>query len=250
MRLLVSVSNEQEAEAGLRGGADIIDAKDPSAGALGAVAPDVAAALARICRGQVLFTAALGDAGDPNEVERLSESLAAAGADLVKLGFGGVRAPKQVEASLSAAIRGATRVSARAGVIAVAYADAARVASAAPSVVAAAAVATGAAGVLLDTADKAGPGIRTLMSRDSMKQWTDALRADGLVVAVAGKLSADDLAWLAPLDVDIAGVRGAACEGGRLGRTSAHLVTMLRARCGGAHQPALVWPVRLAGSRA
>ena len=37
MRLLVSVRSEEEARAALAGGADIIDAKEPSRGALGAV---------------------------------------------------------------------------------------------------------------------------------------------------------------------------------------------------------------------
>ena len=37
MRLLVSVANATEASAALAGGADLIDAKDPLAGALGAV---------------------------------------------------------------------------------------------------------------------------------------------------------------------------------------------------------------------
>ena len=37
MRLLVSVRSEEEARAALAGGAEIIDAKEPSRGALGAV---------------------------------------------------------------------------------------------------------------------------------------------------------------------------------------------------------------------
>ena len=41
MRLLVSVSSAAEASAALAGGADVIDAKDPLAGALGAVSADV-----------------------------------------------------------------------------------------------------------------------------------------------------------------------------------------------------------------
>ena len=40
MKLLVSVSNADEAFAAVEGGADIIDAKDPSRGALGPVSPE------------------------------------------------------------------------------------------------------------------------------------------------------------------------------------------------------------------
>ena len=39
MRLLVSVRSAAEARAALSGGADIIDAKEPSLGSLGAVGP-------------------------------------------------------------------------------------------------------------------------------------------------------------------------------------------------------------------
>ena len=45
MRLLVSVADAAEARAALAGGADIIDAKEPRHGALGAVAPDVLRAI-------------------------------------------------------------------------------------------------------------------------------------------------------------------------------------------------------------
>ena len=41
MQLLVSVTDAIEAAAALDGGADIIDAKDPASGALGAVTVDV-----------------------------------------------------------------------------------------------------------------------------------------------------------------------------------------------------------------
>jgi uncharacterized protein (UPF0264 family) len=47
MRLLVSVANGDEAAAALAGGADIIDAKDPAAGPLGAVTIDVLLEISR-----------------------------------------------------------------------------------------------------------------------------------------------------------------------------------------------------------
>ena len=39
-------------------------------------------------------------------------------------------------------------------------------------------------------------------------------------MALAGKLMTDDLAFVRDAGADIAGVRGAACEGGRIGRVS------------------------------
>ena len=52
MRLLVSVASATEASAALAGGADVIDAKNPLAGALGAVSVGV---LREIHRGRRRF---------------------------------------------------------------------------------------------------------------------------------------------------------------------------------------------------
>jgi hypothetical protein len=46
-------------------------------------------------------------------------------------------------------------------------------------------------------------------------------------VALAGKLQADDLAFVRDAGADIAGVRGAACDGARTGRVSAEKVRQL-----------------------
>ncbi len=70
MRLLVSVKNAEEAMAALAGGADLIDAKDPAAGALGAVSLDVLRDIHSTVAGLRPVSAALGDAID----ERLSSA--------------------------------------------------------------------------------------------------------------------------------------------------------------------------------
>ncbi|HEX2310549.1 MAG TPA: (5-formylfuran-3-yl)methyl phosphate synthase, partial [Vicinamibacterales bacterium] len=62
--------------------------------------------------------------------------------------------------------------------------------------------------------------------------WVERAHDAGLLVALAGKLAADDLAYVRDAGADIAGVRGAACDGGRTGRVSAERVRRLRALCG------------------
>ena len=64
IRLLVSVTSGHEAAEAIAGGADIIDAKDPSRGALGAVGPDAWAGIRRVCAHPIQTSAALGDLGD------------------------------------------------------------------------------------------------------------------------------------------------------------------------------------------
>jgi uncharacterized protein (UPF0264 family) len=227
MQLLVSVANADDARAALAGGADFVDAKDPSAGALGAVSLDELQRIAGAVAGERPATAALGDAIDESAIECLAQAYTAAGASLVKVGFNGVSEERCVGRLLAAAVRGAR--SSGAGVIAVAYADADS--DCAPSIDAIVRIAalTGARGVLLDTARKDGPGLRGLITVSRLASWVASAHAAGLLVALAGRLTADDLVFVRDAGADIAGVRGAACEKGRTSRVVAEKVRLLRA---------------------
>src|SRR5580765_2369323 len=123
MRLLVSVTSAEEASAALAGGADIIDAKNPLAGALGAVRVEVLREIHAMVAGARLVTAAIGDATDEAAIERAAGTFAAAGAALVKVGFAGITSASRIEGLIEAAVRGAGARDAS-GVVAVAYADA------------------------------------------------------------------------------------------------------------------------------
>ena len=130
MRLLVSVSSAAEASAALAGGADVIDAKNPLAGALGPVSLDVLREIYAVVAGTRPVTAALGDATSDSRVERDACAFAAAGARFVKVGFAGISSPGRVAEFVAAAVRGAALGSdGAASVVAVAYADADRVGS-------------------------------------------------------------------------------------------------------------------------
>ncbi len=225
MGLLVSVSNAREAAAAAAGGADVIDAKDPSRGALGAV---TAAAFEGIRRAVSQPTsAALGDAADDATVEREARAFRAAGATFVKIGFAGVDSAARVAPLLAAAVRGGGD-----GVIAVAYADHDRAGSIAPDTLIGIAARTGATGILLDTADKQGPGLCAIYTPARLAAWIAVARAAGLLVAVAGKLRAEDLESMRDAGADIAGVRGAACVDGRNSAVCADRVRRLQFACG------------------
>jgi uncharacterized protein (UPF0264 family) len=229
MRLLVSVLDHQEAAAALAGNADIIDAKDPASGALGAVSIPALRDICSAARDAHLVTAALGDADDERATEDMAWAYAGAGARLVKVGFAGITNVERTASLLTAAVRGAAAGSGgRCGVVAVAYADAHCVASLTPGALTKAAVRAGTAGVLLDTANKHGPGLRNLLSQRALTSWISNAHEAGLLVAVAGRLLADDLGFVRDAGADIAGVRGAACEGGRTGRVTTEHVRQLR----------------------
>jgi uncharacterized protein (UPF0264 family) len=225
MKLLVSVRDAAEAAAARAGGADIIDAKEPASGALGAVDPATFHHIVAAVGDARPVTAALGDALDEAAVERTADAYARAGATLVKIGFAGVASRRRVVSLLAAARGGAAG---HAGVVATAYADADRVASPDPFAVVDAAAAAGATGVLLDTADKHGPGLPGLMSAATLFSWVSAARDARLLVALAGRLTLDDFGFVRDAGADIVGVRGAACDGGRTGRIAAARVHALR----------------------
>jgi hypothetical protein len=223
MRLLVSVRNAAEASAAVLGGAEVIDAKDPAAGPLGAVdlraMADISAAVGRSHE----VSAALGDASDEATVERDAAAVTKAGAMFVKIGFAGISRPERVSRLILRAVRVSSRV------IAVAYADATD--SISPAAILDPAAEAGAHGVLLDTAHKRGPGLRELLDARELTAWVSHAHSRGLIVALAGRLGADDLSFVGDAGADIAGVRGAACTGGRNGVISAEKVRVLRERC-------------------
>src|SRR5262249_27258839 len=78
MRLLVSVASAAEALAALGGGADVVDAKDPHAGALGAVSAEVLHGIRAAIAGARPLSAALGDAIDEATIERDANTFVAA----------------------------------------------------------------------------------------------------------------------------------------------------------------------------
>lgn len=224
MQLLVSVRHAAEAAAALAGGADIIDAKEPAAGPLGAVAPDTLRAIAATVGTARIVTAALGDARDEAAIERDAAAFVEGGARFVKVGFAEAGSLTRTAVLLRAAARGGGRER----VIAVAYADHDVVQ--APSLLDVLAVteATGVAGILLDTANKEGPSLTGLVSATALTSWVRAARAAGLLVALAGRVLDDDIGMLRDTGADIVGVRGAVCDGGRGGLVSSERVRTLK----------------------
>jgi len=234
MQLLISVAGPAEARAALRGGADVIDAKDPRHGALGPVPLHRLAAIRAAVAGARPLSAALGDAASEEALARAVVAAASLGVVFVKVGFAGLTS----EARARRLAVAAQRAGADAGtqVVLVAYADWRRAVSLAPARVLVVAADAGAAGVLLDTANKGAP-LFTIESPESVAGWIAAAHAGGLFAALAGGLSGPEFARARALGADVVGVRGAACVGGRTGRVSHARVAALRVLAGAASPP-------------
>ena len=232
MRLLVSVATPADAAAAVAGGADIIDAKNPAAGPLGAVTMDVLRQIGAAASAQRLVTAALGDAVEEGATERAACAFAAAGAQLVKVGFAGIADASRALVLLRAAVRGAqTGGGGRCGVVAVGYAEGPLIGTLGRDQIIDAAATAGAVGVLLDTALKSGPGLRSLIPAEVVSSWVASAHRHGLTAALAGRLRMEDLRFVRDAGADVAGVRGAACEGGRTGFVDIERVRALRRAC-------------------
>jgi uncharacterized protein (UPF0264 family) len=221
MRLLVSVRDARDARAAVRGGAEIVDAKDPRRGALGPVTPRTLARIRAAVPPGIPVSAALGDAAAERVVPR--------GVAYVKVGLPDVRDAEHARALAHRAAQGAAEAGAE--LVLVAYADASRAGSLPPLAVLDIAAAAGARGVLLDTAFKDRGSLFDILDVARVAQWLAAARATGggLFTALAGSLGEPGLRTALALGADIVGVRGAACDGGRTGRVSVARVAALSA---------------------
>ncbi len=222
-QLLISVRDAAEARVAVMGGAEIIDAKDPLAGALGPVSPEVLADIRRAVPPELAVSAALGDAPGAAEIKRLTSLLKPA-----ELWFGKVGLAGHHGDSASRAVAVAAETLAPTRLVLVAYADWQSVDAPAPDEIRQLAVRFGAAGILLDTASKAAGTLVQLWSSDALSVFVSQSRAVGLLVALGGSLSAPDFRAAIHAGADIIGVRGSACSGGRNGRIELPLVRSLR----------------------
>jgi uncharacterized protein (UPF0264 family) len=232
MKLLVSVIDGAEARVAVAGGIDIVDVKNPAEGSLGAAAPRVIAQVRAVLPAELPLSVAIGDMPSlPGTAALAALGAVRSGADYVKLGLWGASNTQDAVAVLSAAREAVDR---DAAVIAVAYADAARVPSRPlpPWELVTAARRAGISGCLLDTAIKDGRGLLSWLSADALADLVAEAHGAGLEMALAGELRAEDLAAVRGTGADIAGVRSAACRDGR--RTAAldpRRIARLRSMC-------------------
>lgn len=217
-RWLASVRTPAEAAIALAAGAAIIDAKEPRAGALGALPLAVTSAIAAAVAGRAPVSATVGDL--PFTTSALAPAMlatAAAGADIVKIGvFGAPASSEDAEAWLDAGLAAlpgelphpagcARRVAvlmADQGGAALPLAPFAR---------------HGFAGVMLDTADKSRGSLAGLLAVRQLQDFVDQAQALGLWAGLAGSLAAGDIPALLPLGADYLGFRTALCRDGRRG---------------------------------
>jgi uncharacterized protein (UPF0264 family) len=238
MKLLVSVVDEAEARLAVAGRVDVVDVKNPAEGSLGAPVPAVVARVRAVLPAELPLSVAIGDLPAlPGTAALAALGAARSGAAYVKVGLWGASTVEEAVAVLRAA---RDAVDGEAAVVAVTYADAARVPSRPLPVrdLVTAAREAGLRGCLVDTSVKDGRGLLRWLDGDALAGLVAEAHDAGLEIALAGELRAEDLPAIRATGADVAGVRSAACAGGR--RTAAldpARIASLRAMC--AAQPAM-----------
>lgn len=216
-RLLASVRNVQEARLALRGGTDLIDLKEPNAGALGAVPLARIKEIRSALGPDVLMSATIGDR--PMQADLLSRAViktAETGVDYVKVGFstGGDRLD---------CMQSIRRLSARGiRIVAVLFADQGFDPYSLDELHDA-----GVHGAMLDTAAK-HTSLRQQLDTAQLQLFVRRCRALNLLCGLAGSLRLADVDPLLRIAPDYLGFRGALCNGDRRGRLNPQALGALR----------------------
>ena len=202
--MLASVTGLEEAETAVAGGADIIDAKDSSAGALAALPPARIEAIVKAVAGRRQVSAVAGDGLMlPAKVAASVREIGATGVDFIKVGLGSGARRQQ------ALIDGLAEVTNKTRLVGVLFADREgdrlRLI---PKLKEA-----GFSGVMLDTAEKGSGRLLTHVDVAGLAAFVHAARALDLTVGLAGGLEEPDVPRLLALEPDVLGFRGALCSG-------------------------------------
>jgi uncharacterized protein (UPF0264 family) len=214
-QLLVSVRSAAEAEEALAGGADLIDVKEPSLGSLGRADDRVVAEVVKFVAGRVPTSAALGELAE-------WDGTMPSGVDFVKAGLAGLGG-----GDWRARLDG-FRVAATGRAVIVAYAD--WQAAAAPSLDDIVSYAEDTVGpvLLIDTFTKTARSLFDYVDHRDLADFSGRIHRIGGRIALAGSLVRSTAASTVSLRSDWIAVRGAVCEGSRMGVVRRELVRRFR----------------------
>ena len=226
---LASVTSVEEARlcAGL--GADLVDCKDPTRGALGALPVETVAAVRACLPASIPVSATVGNlACEPETLCSAVADMAASGADIIKIGFFPGGEPRRAIAALGGLALGRTRL------VGVHLADLAPDLELIEDMAEA-----GFMGVMLDTAGKTGASLPDLMTALALRAFLADTHAAGLIAGLAGALRVEHIPALVALRPDVLGFRGALCRAGDR-RDAIDAAAVARVRRAISRRPALV----------
>lgn len=196
----------------VKGGADIVDVKNPEEGALGANFPWVIKRVKEITPNPTEVSCTLGDLPNlPGSMSLAAFGAASIGVDYVKCSLCGVNTPEDAIYLLKNVVKAAKEAKSSIKVVAAGFADADRVGSINPLYIPQVTWEAGADVAMLDTAVKDGKSLLYFLKPNQLKTFVIESQNFGLKTALAGSLRKEDLPKICTLSADIVGLRGAAC---------------------------------------
>jgi uncharacterized protein (UPF0264 family) len=200
---LASVQSLEEAQTLAGCLPDILDLKNPAAGALGALPQDTVSDIANWASGRCLVSATVGDL--PMQADIIADAvrqMAASGVDYVKVGLFAAPGLADCIGQLQPSLRTLNKP-----VIAVLFADQIHDISLIEAIKQA-----GFAGVMLDTAAKNGQGLLDHWTTAELRAFVELSRQHTLLCGLAGALKLEDIDRLESLGADYLGFRSALCD--------------------------------------
>ncbi|RLI75474.1 (5-formylfuran-3-yl)methyl phosphate synthase [Archaeoglobales archaeon] len=229
MRVLVSPMNMEEAIESIRGGADIIDIKNPKEGSLGANFPWVIKSITEIVKkhGKEV-SATTGDLDyKPGTASLAALGAAISGADYIKVGLYGVKNKDEAYEMIFNVVKAVKDYDSNKKVVAAAYADYGRILAVSPMELPEVGRKAGVDGIMIDTAIKDGTTLFDHLKINQLNQFVERAHENGMFCALAGNLSWNHIEKLKELKPDIIGVRTMVCESGRNSKIRGELVNKL-----------------------
>ncbi|MGC9516395.1 MAG: (5-formylfuran-3-yl)methyl phosphate synthase [Methanomicrobiales archaeon] len=215
MLLLISPINSEEALESIKGGADIVDVKNPKEGSLGANFPWIIKSIKEITPEDMSVSATLGDVPyKPGTVSLAAAGAVVSGADYIKVGLYGTKNYDQAHEVMKNVVKAVKDLNDEALVVASGYADAHRVGAVDPMEIPQVAADSGADLAMVDTAIKDGTTLFDFMNTELLEKFVENTHDFGLKSALAGSIQKEQLAELYNLNCDVVGIRGAACTDG------------------------------------
>ena len=201
-QILISVTSIAEAQLALDCGADIIDLKDPSAGALGALPLSLIQAIASHINGRKLVSATIGDLPmDTEMIVKRVTLLAETNVDYIKIGFFETADFNECLAALKLVTQNGIKL------IAVLFAEYYY-----PESLLDAIKKAGFIGIMLDTAKKNGQTFFDYYSVKQSKEFANKILALDLTFGLAGSLKLENLVMAQQFNPSYIGFRGGVCD--------------------------------------
>jgi len=213
MKVLISVRSLEEVSPAMKGGADIIDLKNPNEGSLGAAFPWIIKELRNFNKNMKL-SVAIGDMPNlPGTASLSALGAASCGADIIKVGLLGPQSVEDGIFLLKQVVKAVKNYDPGILVVGAGYADSRNYNGIDPMKIPIICKSADADFAMLDTLSKEGKTLFNFLNLTELESFVNEGHKLGLLCALAGSLKIEHIKTIHKLGTDVIGFRGAVCSG-------------------------------------